>query len=194
MKSNKITNIIVAIILLVAGALLLIFPEDTLRWIILIVGVILILTGLFKLKDYFDIRKKIEATPILLSSILLLLLGVIFVVFTGFVMSFILTFGIILSIMVGISILFKFVVTIMNYSPTKLWKISMLSSTLFLILAIMMFIVLMNSNGVDLIRIIGIYFIIEGILALVETFYPSETIIEIKRKGIIIEADIDDEE
>lgn len=194
MKSNKITNIIVAIILLVAGALLLIFPEDTLRWIILIVGVILILTGLFKLKDYFDIRKKIEATPILLSSILLLLLGVIFVVFTGFVMSFILTFGIILSIMVGISILFKFVVTIMNYSPTKLWKISMLSSTIFLILAIAMFVVLINSNGVDLIRIIGIYFIIEGILALVETFYSSETIIEIKREGIIIEADIDDEE
>lgn len=194
MKNNKITNIIVAIILLMGGALLLIFPEDTLRWIILIVGVILILTGLFKLKDYLDIRKKIDATPILLSSILLLLLGVIFVAFTGFVMNFILTFGIILSIIVGISILFKFVVTITNYSPTNLWKISMFSSTIFLILAIVMFIVLINSNGVDLIRIIGIFFIIEGILALIETLYPSEMIVEIKRESIIIEADIDDEE
>ncbi|MDD2575368.1 MAG: DUF308 domain-containing protein [Acholeplasmataceae bacterium] len=194
MKNNKITNIIVAIILLMGGALLLIFPEDTLRWIILIVGVILILTGLFKLKDYLDIRKKIDATPILLSSILLLLLGVIFVAFTGFVMNFILTFGIVLSIIVGISILFKFVVTITNYSPTNLWKISMFSSTIFLILAIVMFIVLINSNGVDLIRIIGIFFIIEGILALIETLYPSEMIVEIKRESIIIEADIDDEE
>lgn len=194
MRNNKITNIIVAIILLMGGALLLMFPEDTLRWIVLIVGVILILAGLFKLKDYVAIRKKIDATPILLSSILLLVLGVIFVSFTGFVMSFILTFGIILSIIVGISILFKFVVTIVNYSATKLWIISMLSSTLFLILAIVMFIVLMNSNGVELIRIIGIFFIIEGILALLETLYPSEMIIEIKREGIIIEADIDDEE
>jgi len=194
MKNNKITNIIVAIILLMGGALLLIFPEDTLRWIILIVGVILILTGLFKLKDYLDIRKKIDTTPILLSSILLLLLGVIFVAFTGFVMNFILTFGIVLSIIVGISILFKFVVTITNYSPTNLWKISMFSSTIFLILAIVMFIVLINSNGVDLIRIIGIFFIIEGILALIETLYPSEMIVEIKRESIIIEADIDDEE
>lgn len=193
MKRDKITNIIVSTILLISGILLVIFPNDTLFWIILSVGIILILAGLIKLKDYYDLQKKMDATPVLMGSILLLILGVIFVIFTANIMNVVLVFGIVLAVFVAISSLFKFIITLSYRTNTKAWLVSMFSSTLFLVLSIVLMVILLNSSGIVLIQLIGSFFIIQSILTLVETLYPSKTIVEIKKSSVIIEADFDEE-
>lgn len=188
MKKGRFIDMMLAVILIAVGIVLLVYPTDSLKWVILAVGVILIISGVLKLIEYLATRH-LQETGKLLISVLYIAMGIFMLAFTGTIMDVVKVFAIVLSVFVMISLLLKFVLAIVTKTSGQEWIVSVLVTGLFFALSLIVLIVIIRSDVEIIIQMIGVLFLIDGILALLEALFPTKRILIVRTESIEAEVE-----
>lgn len=172
-KKTGWVSILESIIFAVLGVIMIWKPEETLKTISYILGIIFIVVGIVKIINYFISKGKYDLyNNDLIYGLMACVLGIVTMVFSN-------TIGSIFRIIIGIWILYSSFIR-MNFSV----KLKTLNSDIWiysLILAIIMFVcglyVIINSGAV--IVTIGIMIVIYAIIDIIEDIIFMKNVKEI---------------
>lgn len=191
MKKSQIMDIILAAVVILMGVLIILNPTEMLQLAITIVGVFLIVVGVLKLNVYS--QAKVQNNTEMIVSIVYLVLGVVFLVFTGFIMEIAKVFTILFSILIMISLLIRLVVTITNRHNNKHWLVGVIVSALFFALSVVLMIYAIGSEAEVIYQLIGGLILLEGLIALLEALFPPKVTIAVVDYEEVVDAEIDED-
>lgn len=189
MKKNQIMDIVLAAVVILMGILIIIDPTKMLQLAITIVGVFLIVVGVLRLIVYA--QAKVQNNADVVVSIIYLALGVVFLVFTGFIMEIAKIFAILFSILLMISLLVRLVVTIMNRQNNKHWLVGIIVSALLFALSVVLMVFAITSEAEVVYQIIGGMILVEGLVALLEALFPPKVVVTVVDYDDVVDADVE---
>ncbi len=150
------------IILILIGLFMLLWPEASLKILCIIVGVVLIITGVIKLINYFQTRALNPDQKDMIMGIVLVVVGVLLIVISRFFVS---VFLILAGIVLLIGCVFMFMrAWQMRYERGRDFVLSIVIGVLILVLGIVMII---NPVGTAafVIQLCGVALMIVGFAA-----------------------------
>lgn len=191
MKKSQIMDIVLAAIVILMGILIILDPTKMLRLAIIIVGVFLVVIGGLKLLLYAN--QKTQNNGELVATIIYLVLGIVFLVFTGFILDVAQVFAIIFSILLMISLLIRFIVTITNRHNNKHWFVGVVVSALFFALSVILMVFAITSEAEVIYQLIGGLILIEGLIALLEALFPPKVVVTVVDYKEVVDAEVEED-
>lgn len=162
-------SLVISLVFAIISIFLIAKPTESLQFIIIVVGCILILTGLFHTISYFTSSKDLSIINLgLIQGVLCLIFGIV-TVFNSDVVGGFLPFLIGAWIIIESILKIQFTFNIRNISISR-WRFMLLLSLLTLIIGI---IILFNpfKTAVMVTRIYGIFLLIAEVLNIFESIY-----------------------
>ena len=185
---NKIFNVSIAtsVIILVLGIFLFIQPDTIIHMISIVLGGIILVSGIIALIDYFGSKYN----PSLISGVITSIIGLILIINTKLVAS-------ILPFVLGIYFTINGINRLQYSLELKKEKMNYLSSFIVSILIIVCGVLcIINPFGGALVitKVMGIFMIVYALLDLTNTIIIKKEMHDVKQKmkDAIIEVDIDE--
>lgn len=167
-KSLKMQTIVTAAMLVVIGILFIVFPESSLKVLCYIAGGIMIFLGACRLAQYILEMARQKHSTALVSAVMLLVLGIVFVVNPGLIIGlFTIIFGIVM-ILDGVETL----QTAINGAliKAKCWWVDLIIACVVLVLGL---VVLICNTSEWIMIFAGVALIVEGVLDLAGGIFYS---------------------
>ena len=185
---NKIFNVSIAtsVIILVLGIFLFIQPDTIIHMISIVLGGIILVSGIIALIDYFGSKYN----PSLISGVITSIIGLILIINTKLVAS-------ILPFVLGIYFTINGINRLQYSLELKKEKMNYLSSFIVSILIIVcgvLFIINPFGGALVITKVMGIFMIVYALLDLTNTIIIKKEMHDVKQKmkDAIIEVDIDE--
>jgi len=175
MVKKQTYNSILATTLTIVGLLLISYPQEMLQAAVIFGGILFLAIGLLQVLNYLFLGKKDSQE--LINSLIKIGLGIVLLVFSGFVVETIKVFAIIFTAMFIINTLYRFIISLFEKGKLAEKIAYIVFTTLFLVASTAILILAVTKADTIIIRLIGGLFIMEAILVLLEIIFPGPTIV-----------------
>ncbi|NLN50612.1 MAG: hypothetical protein GX149_03190 [Acholeplasmataceae bacterium] len=175
MVKKQTYNSILATTLAIVGLLLISYPREMLQAAVIFGGILFLAIGLLQVLNYLFLGKKDSQE--LINSLIKIGLGIVLLVFAGFVVETIKVFAIIFTAMFIINTLYRFIISLFEKGKLAEKIAYIVFTTLFLVASTAILILAVTKADTIIIRLIGGLFIMEAILVLLEIIFPGPTIV-----------------
>lgn len=180
LRAIKVQTIVTALMFVVIGILFIVFPDTSLKVLCYIAGGIMIFLGACKLVLYVVELAGEKKSTSLVSGVMLLVLGIVFVVNPGIIVGlFTLIFGVVM-ILDGIEKLQDAINGAL--AKSKFWWVDLIIACIVLVLGL---VVLICNTSEWIMIFAGVAMIVEGVLDLGgAVFYSRKAKKEVKESNI----------
>lgn len=167
-KRYSKNSIAISILVIILSLFLIINPDESLRFVVQLFGIILILNGIVHFITYFVASRKLDSFSFeLIQGVISLMAGIILFV-NPLLVNSILTF--IIGAFIIIESIIKFQIAFNIRNLTSKWKIALLLSILLFLIGLL---ITFNPFGtiITIARLCGIFLFISGIISLINSIF-----------------------